>query len=149
MPKKKKNQRIKKRSAVQINWRRGETARAIDATRKSKKVNKFPDSNWAKHPEKSDVAGIDDGSKLAKQRNQGVIHAFFSKIGRRGAAKTNAKRANKELLNQKEQIDKFKKAISEAPTKEREEELRERLKKLIASRCKNQMIVARWQEGSY
>ena len=149
-PKKKKSKRKKLRkisteSAKRINRKRTTAARALDAVRKNKKSSKRPNTRWSKNPAKSDVRGIDDGSKLAKKRNEKQIKQHFGKIGKRGANKTNAKRANKALLKQTQDMKKLLQAKRNATTPEKREKMAGKIKVLKKNMTKNQKLVARWQ----
>jgi hypothetical protein len=145
--KKRKSKRIAKETALRRNRERSTASRAIDAVRKTKKKPKQPNSRWAKKPGNSDVIGIDDGSKLSKKRNQKQIKAHFGKIGRKGANKTNAKRANKKLLQQTPQMKTLIKAKRETNDPKKKKKLSKKIQFLKKDMVKNQKLVARWPKS--
>lgn len=83
--------------ALQYERRRPPATRARDAIRRSKIVHDKPTWGWAKHPGRSDVKHIDDGSKRAKHRCKSVIKQHFKNMGLIGATVTNAKVAKRDL----------------------------------------------------
>jgi hypothetical protein len=70
---------------------KSKASRALDATRRSRKVLNKPTKEWAKNPSVADVRGIDDGSKAAKDLNKQVISDYFRKLGKKGARAKKAK----------------------------------------------------------
>lgn len=74
---------------------KSKASRALDATKRSRKVMTRPTKGWAKDPSTADVRGIDDGSKVAKDRNRQVIHDYFSKLGKKGVKAKQAKKPKK------------------------------------------------------
>jgi hypothetical protein len=143
MPKGIKGKRIRKSSALRINRNRNDTARALDATRKSKKMKKVPTTTWSKNPGSSDVEGIDDGSKLARQRNAGPIKRYFGKIGLKGARVANAQNANADLLRRTEMLKSYTHALENETDPAEIKELKWHINYLKKAMVKNQQTIAR------
>lgn len=100
---KKTNTTIKTSAALRVNRNRSTGARALDVVKKAKTVHPKPTKRWARHPEKSDVKGIDDGSKRAKARNSLVLKKHFGMLGLIGATVTNAVVAERDLEQRQNQ----------------------------------------------
>lgn len=147
MGRKVKSKTITKMAALKKNSKRSDSARAIDAVRKAKKVKKTPTDRWAQNPSRSDVKGIDDGSRQAKQRNATAIKHHFGKIGRRGVNKTNARTANRLLVEQTALIKEYLQRLREGPSDHERERLKDKIQFLKQAMAKNQAIAARWQSG--
>jgi hypothetical protein len=121
--------------------------RIFDVFHRAKKVQPTPTKTWAKNPGRFDVKGLDDGSDAAKKPLRKEAHAYFGKIGRRGAHKTNAKFANQQLMSQNNQMKDLRGAQRSANSDAERDRIGEKIRVLRDRMARNQKIIADAHEG--
>lgn len=148
----KKNKNISPSAAMRVNRNRPKRSRAMDAVRPAKKIDQKPTKKWARNPSKRDIKGIDDGSKKAKARNHNVIKEVFGKMGKKGAAHTNAKNASEYMQYMHSQIKlslNRLRSLEQQPqtyfVKEEIKQVKQRIDERKKEINKQQRIAVKWQ----
>lgn len=144
---KKNSKAIKYKAARRALKQQPEASQVLDAVRTSKSPAATPTKGWAKDPTRSDVKGLDDGSKVARKPFLGKIHAFFARLGTRGAAHTNAKVADQTLKDFTPRLKSLRAAQDAAPTQAEKDRLGKKIQALKKRLTKAQASAAKWQEG--